>query len=349
MYSSAENQLLADIGELRTKFPATQDLYREVCALMFFRYGLTPTANKLYQYVRKGSMSAPAEALAKFWGDLREKSRVRIERPDLPDEVKGAAGELVASLWGFAQEQADSLIAIREAEARATTMEAHAELEKTIAQRDAVHLEANGIRAELQQANKEIATLQQQLAAEKASRAAVEAQLVQAHADIAMLRQANDNARMDFTNEITRLSHETELEKERLQSAERRALLEIDRERSLANKLQKELGIARTEFLKASEQHRVEHADLYRDIGNMRERIGLLEGELAAAKAQADDVGRHLYDAKSKLDEALAQAAVLENERTAWRIKGDSAERKIERLKRRPVVKEKSRKARSIP
>ncbi|GAB3552032.1 hypothetical protein GCM10027343_37040 [Noviherbaspirillum agri] len=52
--------------------------------LLFFRYGITPTTNKLYQLVRKGSMSAPAEALNKFWEDLRDKSRVRIEHRDLP-------------------------------------------------------------------------------------------------------------------------------------------------------------------------------------------------------------------------------------------------------------------------
>lgn len=50
---------------------------REVCALIFFRYGITPTGNKLYQLVRKGRMRASAKALATFWSDLHEKSRVR--------------------------------------------------------------------------------------------------------------------------------------------------------------------------------------------------------------------------------------------------------------------------------
>src|SRR3569832_2152429 len=92
-----ENQLIAEIDKLRTQFTNTQDLYREVCTLLFFRYGTAPTANKLYQLVRKGSMSAPAEALNKFWATHREKSRVRIEHPDLPDSLKTAAGELTAS------------------------------------------------------------------------------------------------------------------------------------------------------------------------------------------------------------------------------------------------------------
>ena len=86
-------QLDAEIAQLRAQFPRTADLYREVCVLLFFRYGITPTANKLYQLVKKGSMSAPADALAAFWATLREKSRVRIESPDLPDEIKGALAE----------------------------------------------------------------------------------------------------------------------------------------------------------------------------------------------------------------------------------------------------------------
>ena len=87
---STEAKIKAEIEALKVHDLDTQDLYREVCAILFFRYGITPTANKLYQFVRKGSMSAPAEALARFWSDLREKSRVRIEHPDLPEGLKAA-------------------------------------------------------------------------------------------------------------------------------------------------------------------------------------------------------------------------------------------------------------------
>ena len=104
-----EPQLHAEIDQLRTQFPRTQELYREVCVMLFFRHGITPTANRLYQLVKKGSMSAPAEALTRFWATLREKSRVRIEHPDLPAELQFATGELAAALWtravGMAQDQ----------------------------------------------------------------------------------------------------------------------------------------------------------------------------------------------------------------------------------------------------
>ena len=126
---ATEKQLITDIERLREEFTQTQDLYREVCALLFFRYGLTPTANKLYQLVRKGSMTAPADALNKFWEDLREKSRVRIEHPDLPEALKTAAGDLAATLWTSAQSLAQESLTAYRGEAQASVVEAKAKLE----------------------------------------------------------------------------------------------------------------------------------------------------------------------------------------------------------------------------
>jgi len=70
-HNDLDAALQVDVEKLRAEYPRTLDLYREVCVVMFFRYGITPTANKLYQLVRKGSMSAPTEALRAFWADLR--------------------------------------------------------------------------------------------------------------------------------------------------------------------------------------------------------------------------------------------------------------------------------------
>src|ERR1700693_6430509 len=94
-----EVRLAAEIDRLKVEFPKTRELYRAVCALLFFRFGMTPTANRLYQLVKRGSMSTPTQVLGEFWTELREKSRVRIDHPDLPADLQAAAGELVATLW----------------------------------------------------------------------------------------------------------------------------------------------------------------------------------------------------------------------------------------------------------
>src|SRR5258708_23093638 len=133
-----EARLAAEIDRLKVAFPKTRELYREVCALLFFRFGITPTANRLYQLVKRGSMSTPTQVLGEFWIELREKSRVRIEHPDLKAELQAAAGELVATLWAksttSAQAALEALRADTEAEkasARNEETSLHAELART--------------------------------------------------------------------------------------------------------------------------------------------------------------------------------------------------------------------------
>jgi hypothetical protein len=100
-------RITSEVEALRAQAPNTRWLYREVCALLFFRYGITPTASRLYQYVRKGSMGVPAEVLAQFWADLRERARVRIDRADLPEPLREAAGDWIQFLWSKAQQHAE--------------------------------------------------------------------------------------------------------------------------------------------------------------------------------------------------------------------------------------------------
>ena len=153
------------------QFPETRALYREVCALLFFRYCITPTANKLYGLVRKGSMGTPTEVLAQFWADLRGKMRVTIDHPELPDALKAIAANAVQSIWQAANEAATGELAALRAEARSQASEAEA-------QRDQA-------RAAVVVAEQETAATQAGLDAEKSARAAVQRELDaerQAHA-----------------------------------------------------------------------------------------------------------------------------------------------------------------------
>jgi chromosome segregation ATPase len=347
MDTPAEAQLLADIEQLRDKFPNTQELYREVCTVMFFRYGVTPTANKLYQYVKKGSMSAPAEALSKFWDNLREKSRVRIEHPDLPEEIKTSAGELAATLWTLAQDKAKASLREYEAEARASVMEAKTAQAQAETQRDALRTENDKAQSDLAQARGQVGALQQQLAADGAARAMLEAQVAQGQSDIAAHRQANESARQYFAAEIEKLRSEAQLAEERYRSAEKRALLEVDRERSTAARLQKEIDDARAEAAMALGQHRQETQALQQQVGDMRQHVGMLEGQLQAAKANGERAMRDFQDAQKKLTESAIWVASLESERDGLRIRAEEAEKGARELKERATKRQAARKTRN--
>ena len=120
----ADSRVQAEIDQLRATCTDTQELYREVCVLLFYRHDITLTANKPYCLVRKGSMNAPAKVLSRFWKTLRDKSSVRIKHPDLPNELRDVAGEVIAGLWQPAQALAHEGLVVTRRKAQAVVLAA---------------------------------------------------------------------------------------------------------------------------------------------------------------------------------------------------------------------------------
>lgn len=309
-----EQQLRIEIDRLRAQFPETQDLYRETCILLFFRFGITPTANKLYQLVRKGSMSAPAEALSRFWADLREKSRVRIEHPDLPDELKTAAGELAAALWTLAQRQAhDSLSAYRQ-EAEANALAARTAQETAEARAAELAQALAGVREEVEAASARISDLTQGLAVERAQNEALAGQLETARRHGTSLEASLAEARRDFQSELEKLAHAQALSEERARAAEERALREIDHERMSAAKLAKELEQVRQGAIRDADARRAELAAIQGELGSARQQAGQLQGALDGEVRRSRHLEEQLASAQQSLAEAIASAASARGE-----------------------------------
>lgn len=245
---STENEIVAEVEALKGRFTDTKALYREVCALLFFRYGITPTTNKLYQYVRKGTMSTPAEALAKFWDELRSKARVEIEHPDLPDAVKAAAAEAIASIWRQASEAARQELA-------ALRMEVQVDGER-------LRHEAASARQAMAAAQAEVLRLQQELAvtqrtnneqrveleAERRAHAGTAAGFQEAQAQLDLGRQHQLRAQEAFSADLAKARQSVEAADARSAAAEKRALLEIDQERQLRAKADKLINTLRTQL-----------------------------------------------------------------------------------------------------
>ncbi|WP_198065783.1 DNA-binding protein, partial [Cupriavidus oxalaticus] len=169
--------LQADLAELRGRFPETRALYREVCGLLFFRYGVTPTANKLYSLVRKGSMGTPADVLQAFWQELRGRTRVTIDHPDLPDALKEIAAGAVQTIWQAANEAATGELATLRAEARHAASVAEAERDAARAETTAAREEVVAVSAQLAEARDAHDAVQAALVAERQAHAATQARL----------------------------------------------------------------------------------------------------------------------------------------------------------------------------
>jgi len=222
------DRIQSEIENLRSQFEKTQDLYREVCALLFFRYGITPTANKLYQLVRKGSMSAPAEALSQFWKTLREKSRIRMAHPELPSILSEAAGEMLGTLWQRAQVLAhENLDAVRE-EAKASALEARTLAEAAAHQAELTEKSLQETQAQLRNCNEQLQMTQQLLAKEEGEKMAMQRQLENEIAEHRKIQDMLNSSQKEL--EAQRVA--TTALSERYQVSLNQAHLEIERERA---------------------------------------------------------------------------------------------------------------------
>jgi uncharacterized protein YhaN len=305
---SDDARLAAEIERLKAAFPKTRELYREVCALLFFRFGQTPTANRLYQLVRRGSMGTPAAVLGEFWAELREKSRVRIEHPDLPADLGAAAGELVATLWtratASAQAELDALrveVEAQRVEAEQRVAAARGELERTetaLEQRTAALLTAQVEVRELEKAQAE----------GYAARQALEAEVSRLKAEAAARDRELAQVREGFSRDLEKLRESAERAEERLRATEKRALLEIDRERGTVAKLQKEVDETTKRADKREADHRRAVEALQAQLGDARHQAGVLQGRLDAVQAANVTLQQQLA-ARRDVDESAGRPA----------------------------------------
>ncbi|MFP4896620.1 DNA-binding protein [Paraburkholderia sp. EG304] len=264
--------------------------------LLFFRYCITPTANKLYSLVRKGSMTTPADVLNRFWQDLRDKTRVKIHHPDLPDAMKQVAADAVLSIWQAASEAATGQLATLRAEARHQAHEAEAVRDQVVAELELARQATAATQAELEATRAQLASMRDALATEREAHAATEARLQEIRRQVDEAAPQFAQVKAEFTAEERAVSHE------------KRALREIDQERTARQKSEKtaeelrvQLGGARAELKDTA----LQHADA---LASLRTELRLLQQRDESATQQHLATMDELNSTRSLLQDALQRA-----------------------------------------
>ncbi|WP_316157557.1 DNA-binding protein [Cupriavidus sp. BIC8F] len=309
--------LQADLAELRGRFPETRALYREVCGLLFFRYGVTPTANKLYSLVRKGSMGTPAEVLQAFWQELRGRTRVTIDHPDLPEALKEIAAGAVQTIWQAANEAATGELATLRAEARHAVSAAEAERDAARTETAAAREEVAALSAQLAEARQAHEAVQAALAAERQGHAATQARLEAGRAELDAAGRQLAELRTQFSTELERAREQVTLAQERAEASERRALRELDAERTArqqsertAEALRGELVAARSEARDAAVAQAEVRARLEAQAAALADRLAAAEQAQRKAVHDLDAVQAELGAGQRRAERAEAEAAL---------------------------------------
>lgn len=330
VFAAEDQALQADIAALRSRFTDTRELYREVCALLFFRYGITPTANKLYSLVRKGSMSTPTDVLSRFWQDLRDKTRVKIDHPELPDAMKQVAAEAVLTIWQAASSTATNELAALRAEARHQTHAAETARDQAVAEIEAARQTMAATQTQLDAARTQITELQEALSTERQAHAATDARLQEARRQLEEAARRLAETRAEFSIQLDRERERADAADARAASHEKRALREIDQERTARQKSDKRADELRAQLVAAQaemQQVAVQHANA---IGALRAELGLAQQQEDSAMAKHRAAADQLAQTQLQLQEALRRAERAESEAATTR-------RLVDELKKMPT------------
>lgn len=305
---SIETEIQRDIEALRGRFSDTKALYREVCSLLFFRYGLTPTASKLYQYVRKGSMSAPAEALAKFWDDLRSKARVEIDHPDLPPQLAATAAEAIAEIWRQATAAVRGELAAIRVELQADQERARHEQAQAEQAASQALATVDQLRGEVARAHGAMEQMRLEREAEGRAHAGTVARLQELQAQLDQSRAQQQRAQESFSADLAKAREAVDAADRRAAAADKRALLEIEQERQARTKADKQVETLRGQLAQAAARDRqvaLEHAEA---IARMQAKLDTaLAAEIASKQAQ-QATEHDLRDVREQLQASQQEA-----------------------------------------
>ncbi|MGP1718184.1 MAG: DNA-binding protein [Methylophilus sp.] len=283
---SNEAKLVQDVETLRIQFPQAKDLYREVCRLMFFRYGIQPTANKLYQLVRKGTMSIPAQAVSNFWSELRLKNRVDIEHSGLPDSLREFAGEALSTLWKSALEVARQNV--KEKHSAINGLESSNRLELENCKAQLKKLESLNI-----EQSSELAMLRKQLQ-ESEKRFLIDHQVSATHKESVKTLQYEKSAlegslksiNNEFDTELNKLHAALKFSEERFRKLEAKSFLDVDRERQRTYKLESEIAELKKALLTEHAVNKSQSAKNQKLVNELRENVGVIKGQLKESQRQ---------------------------------------------------------------
>lgn len=290
----------AEVERLRSASPDTKTLYREVAAALFFRFGVAPTANRLYQLVGKGSMATAASVLARFWQDLREHSRLRLEHPGVPEPLQEVAGELLGRLWTAAYDSAQlDLVQVRE--------ELQGEVEQARSEREDANQAATEANEKAEQLTRAVQVMQATLSEREALLSKREGEITQLRTEVAALQASVSERRAEveaaksaFANQLEALRSAISLTEERARSSERRALAEIEAARRRADEAGK--AVTKQQKATAALATRLEQSLAKRnaEIGDLQIRLSRAEGAVAQSAKQ-------LKEEQSKFNRLLAR------------------------------------------
>lgn len=131
------------------------------------------------------------------------------------------------------------------------------------------------------------------------------------------LERSLEAARQEFSSDLDKVNVALAKAEERYRALEARALLDVDRERQRAIKLEKEISTSGDDLQRLNQRHLKELAAAQEVNADLRERLGMLNGQLTQVKEHQKQTSQKLGATERKLVACNSKFLRLQTKRTA--------------------------------
>lgn len=271
---------------------------RLAASVLFLDHGVYPSAKVVREFTQQGSLTDINRDLQEFWRDLRDKARVQIDAPGLPDELLGRFGEALREIWTLATAKAGEDLEAMRQEAESQVRDALVHLVQAKEARTA--------------AEERIQAVEQDLREERERREAAQTRAEVQHAEIEALTQALDTWRRRHADEAGARKEAEERFSRDLGAERDERLREAQRFQGEVNFAKQQIEAARAAERVAREHLGQMKASLEVELTSYRQRLGRAEEAHSAAKLEVAELtgdNRALTSRVAELQERLTEMA----------------------------------------
>jgi chromosome segregation ATPase len=238
---NSDDEIRKKIIEMMNQGSSTLEIYKKTCEILFFQHGIMPTPTRLYALVRKGSMTTPGKAIQEFLAQQREKGRIELDIPEMPESLKTMFTEALKETWRVASQISSTKVREQNEQHQRELDRCTEQVEQLDIRNQDLQSRINEMKQNLAEKDIHVSALQQEINENKTNLTLESNRLAIIIDQREELKKQLDKARHDFMAEGHRMSQEHELGIARLKEHENRALMEIERERQAASKAIKEV------------------------------------------------------------------------------------------------------------
>lgn len=255
---------------------------RLAASILFFEHSIYPSAKVVLECTQQGSLTDINRDVQEFWRELRERSRVKLDVPGMPEDLQIAFGESLGQIWQLAVDKANESLDEVRAVAAAQIRDARQQ--------------AIDSQAEAQAALARIEEVERELVRERSRREVAEKTTEVQAAEISSLTASIEQWRVRLADEAgarrdaeARFSRDLQAERE-------------DRQRE-AERYKGEVNFAKQQIEAARESERRAREEVSVELASYRQRLGRSED----ARTAATELVAELRGAKTSLERRVEE------------------------------------------